>query len=81
MPDRRTILSWDENKDCQTKGDNSHCQTLINMGSNFLAALLQSRPKKRRLIVGQTKLQGKSRQSTFLELKIKVNRATVKLPC
>ena len=38
MPDRRTILSWDENKDCQTKGDNSQSQNLIHMDPNFRAA-------------------------------------------
>ena len=38
MPDRRTILSWDENKDCQTKGDNSQSQTLIHMDPIFRAA-------------------------------------------
>ena len=38
MPDRRTILSWDENKDCQTKGDNSQSQNLIHMDPIFRAA-------------------------------------------
>ena len=57
MPDRRTILSWDENKDCQTKGDNSQSQNLIHMDPIFQAACCNL-GRKARTHCGSDKVAG-----------------------
>ena len=64
MPDRRTILSWDENKDCQTKEDNSQSQTLIHMDPIFRAACCNL-GRKARTHCGSDKVAGEKSAVDF----------------